>query len=90
MGLHTSRVTKNHAGESKWKRRRKREGTNISLNEVNGNSLDLELLDSVTDWDELGSTPHKSVVDKGADSLLQLGHIGLIIPWLKSTKRHSQ
>ena len=43
---------------------------------------DLELLDTVTDGDELGSTPDETFHLDGTDGLLKLGHVGLVIPRL--------
>ena len=43
---------------------------------------DLELLDTVADGDELGSTPDKTLPFDGTNGLLELDHVGLVIPGL--------
>ena len=46
------------------------------------NAVDLELLDTVTDGNELGSTPQQTVQLNALDGGSQSVHIGLIIPGL--------
>lgn len=41
--------------------------------------VDLELLDTETNGDELGSTPHETILLDRADVGLELSHVGLII-----------
>lgn len=41
--------------------------------------VDLELLDTEADGDELGSTPDEAVLLDGTDTLLEGNHVGLII-----------
>ena len=42
----------------------------------------LELLDTVTDRDELGGTTDETFHLDGTNGLLKLGHVGLVIPRL--------
>jgi hypothetical protein len=42
----------------------------------------LELADTVTDGDELGKTPNETLLLDGTDGLLELGHVGLVVPGL--------
>lgn len=57
----------------------------LSLESIGGDLLvlddqvDLELLDTEADGDQLGGTPHKTVHLDGADVLLHLLEVGLII-----------
>lgn len=44
--------------------------------------VDLEHADTVTDWDELGGTPEETVLLDGADLLLHLDEVGLVVPRL--------
>ncbi len=44
--------------------------------------VDLEHLDAVADWDELGGTPQKAVDLNGTDTVLELLHVGLVVPRL--------
>jgi hypothetical protein len=46
------------------------------------NAVDLELLDTVTDGNELGSTPHQTIQLNTLDGSSQSIHVGLIIPGL--------
>ena len=48
---------------------------------------DLELLDTVADSDELARTPNQAVLLNGAHGLLELDHVGLIVPRL-DLERH--
>ena len=43
---------------------------------------DLELLDTVADRDKLGGTPDETFLFDGTDGLLELRHVGLVVPRL--------
>jgi len=43
---------------------------------------DLELADTVADGDEGRGTPDEALAGDGADRLLELGHVGLVVPGL--------
>lgn len=60
------------------------EGDELILNDT----VDLELLDTVTDRDELGLTPQETVHFDATDVSLKSGHIGLIIPRLDVEGAH--
>jgi len=49
---------------------------------VLNDQVDLELLDTVTNRDEGGSTPDETVLLDGTDASLELLHVGLIVPGL--------
>lgn len=42
----------------------------------------LELLDTITNRNELGRTPNKTLLLDRADRFLELGHVGLVVPRL--------
>lgn len=44
--------------------------------------VDLQLGDTVSDWDELGTSPDETVHLDRSNRLLKLLHVGLIVPWL--------
>jgi len=46
------------------------------------NQVDLELLDTETQRNQRGGTPDQTVLLDGADGLLELLHVGLVVPWL--------
>lgn len=49
---------------------------------VFNDTVDLELLDTVTNWDELVTTPDETVHIDGLDIGKEFVHISFIIPWL--------
>jgi hypothetical protein len=46
------------------------------------NQVDLELLDTETNWDKLGGTPDKTILLDTTDSSLKTNHVGLVVPRL--------
>lgn len=46
---------------------------------VLNDQVDLELADTVSDWDEFGTTPDKTVLLDGTNALLEFLHVGLVI-----------
>lgn len=47
---------------------------------VLNHTADLQLLDAIADWHQLGSSPQEPVHLHRAHTLLQLSHIRLIVP----------
>merc|ERR1711976_386938 len=45
------------------------------------NATDLEFLDTISNGNKFRSTPQETISLNLADFLLQLGHVGLIVPW---------
>lgn len=45
-------------------------------------AADLQLLDTVGEWHQLRGAPQQTVGDDRSHGLLDLGHIGLVVPWL--------